>query len=340
MPATSTARAPYLLERVGEAAVVQCYADGFERAAAARQASSPGISTRRRSPAATSITTSATRTTWRCATRSRRWSGTRAALPTRAVAEPSSATPSCSGSTPARTTPDGAQVRARICRARRSPRPSAPRAAAGARLPLRDGETRRRPSSTRLAPVLFDASFEPMVTSKTPPPGAGHPRRQRQQPVRGVTLADLDGFDERYALNSRLVKTRRPAASRRSTASAAATTRPSAASSAISRPRSRVAPPAMRRRRSRRWSASTAPARSRIAAPTTSPGSPIATRRSTRSTASSRSTSTRAAARARGRRIVFYVNEDKTRQCQAIADARAVVRGPHAVGPEATASRP
>ena len=62
-----------------------------------------------------------------------------------------------------------------------------------------------------------------------------------------------------------------------------------------------LAPPAMRRGAAARWCASIAPARSTIAAPTTSPGSPIATRRSTPSTASSRSTWTRAAARARGR---------------------------------------
>jgi hypothetical protein len=50
---------PYLLERVGEAAVVQVYADGFR-----------DLSLREKtpSPAATSSTTNGTRTTSRCAT--------------------------------------------------------------------------------------------------------------------------------------------------------------------------------------------------------------------------------------------------------------------------------
>ncbi len=43
-------------------------------------------------------------------------------------------------------------------------------AAAGARFPLRAGETLDR-LIDRLAPVLFDAAVEPMVTSKMPPPG-------------------------------------------------------------------------------------------------------------------------------------------------------------------------
>ena len=68
-----------------------------------------------------------------------------------------------------------------------------------------------------------------------------------------------------------------------------------------SRGRDAVRAASRRRRRSRRSSAGTAPARTRTAAPTTSPGSPTRTRSSTRSTGSSRSTSTRAARRARGK---------------------------------------
>ena len=62
----------YLLERVGEAAVVQLYADGFAQLSLRRQDPRAGTSTRRRSPGATSTTTSATPTTSRCATCSRR----------------------------------------------------------------------------------------------------------------------------------------------------------------------------------------------------------------------------------------------------------------------------
>jgi len=79
-------------------------------------------------------------------------------------------------------------------------------AAAGARLPLRDGETVEG-LVDRLAPVLFDASFEPMVTSKMPPPGQDILTASANNLYDGVTLADLDGFTERYELNARLVKT-------------------------------------------------------------------------------------------------------------------------------------
>jgi dipeptidyl-peptidase-3 len=79
-------------------------------------------------------------------------------------------------------------------------------AAAGARLPLRSGET-VEDLVERLAPVLFDASFEPMVTSKNPPAGQDILTASANNLYDGVTLADLDGFTERYELNARLVKT-------------------------------------------------------------------------------------------------------------------------------------
>jgi dipeptidyl-peptidase-3 len=79
-------------------------------------------------------------------------------------------------------------------------------AAAGARLPLRDGETVDA-LIERLAPVLFDAAVEPMVTSKTPPAGQDILTASANNLYDGVTLADLDGFVERYELNARLVRT-------------------------------------------------------------------------------------------------------------------------------------
>ena len=78
-------------------------------------------------------------------------------------------------------------------------------AAAGARFPLRDGESADA-LVERLAPVLFDASVEPMVTSKMPPPGQDILTASANNLYEGVTLADLDGFAERYELNARLVK--------------------------------------------------------------------------------------------------------------------------------------
>jgi dipeptidyl-peptidase-3 len=77
-------------------------------------------------------------------------------------------------------------------------------AANGARFPLRAGES-LPDLLARLERCFFDPGFEPIVTSKTP--GAGHDILQASANnlYRGVAMADLDGFDERYPLNSRLV---------------------------------------------------------------------------------------------------------------------------------------
>ena len=62
-------------------------------------------------------------------------------------------------------------------------------------------------SEAELTAAFFDASSEPMVTSKTPPPGRDILEASANNLYSGVTSADLDGFTERYGLNSRLVKT-------------------------------------------------------------------------------------------------------------------------------------
>jgi dipeptidyl-peptidase-3 len=77
---------------------------------------------------------------------------------------------------------------------------------AGARFPLADGET-LDDLLARLRPILFDPSFEPTVTCKTPPEGEDILTASANNLHVGVTMADLDGFTERFALNSRLVKT-------------------------------------------------------------------------------------------------------------------------------------
>jgi dipeptidyl-peptidase III len=79
-------------------------------------------------------------------------------------------------------------------------------AAAGARFPLRDGESVDG-LVHRLATVLFDAGCEPMVTSKNPPAGQDILAASANNLYEGVTLADFEGFSERYELNARLVKT-------------------------------------------------------------------------------------------------------------------------------------
>jgi len=53
---------------------------------------------------------------------------------------------------------------------------------------------------------IFDASFEPMMTVKTPPPGQDILQASSNTFYQGVSLEDLKNFQERYPLNSRVVK--------------------------------------------------------------------------------------------------------------------------------------
>jgi dipeptidyl-peptidase-3 len=79
-------------------------------------------------------------------------------------------------------------------------------AANGATLPLRDGETLDQ-LLDRLEQPFFDRSFEPVVTNKTPGSGRDILGASANNLYVGVSMADLDGVDEEYPLNSRLVKT-------------------------------------------------------------------------------------------------------------------------------------
>jgi dipeptidyl-peptidase-3 len=78
-------------------------------------------------------------------------------------------------------------------------------AANGAPMPLAEGETLDHLLARLEAPV-FDRSFEPVVTSKTPGAGLDILQASANNLYVGVRMADLDGFDESYPLNSRLVK--------------------------------------------------------------------------------------------------------------------------------------
>ena len=78
-------------------------------------------------------------------------------------------------------------------------------AANGASFPLRDGETLDA-MLDRLEPLFFDADLDPTVTSKTPPPGQDMLTASANNLYVDVTSSDLDGFVEEYGLNSRLVK--------------------------------------------------------------------------------------------------------------------------------------
>ncbi len=55
--------------------------------------------------------------------------------------------------------------------------------------------------------AFFDASHEPLVTNKTPGQGRDILEDSANNLYQGVTMADMDGWDERYGLNSRVVKT-------------------------------------------------------------------------------------------------------------------------------------
>lgn len=57
-----------------------------------------------------------------------------------------------------------------------------------------------------LAPSLFDAEFEPLITAKSPSAGKDIIQSSANNFYFGVTLADLKNFTERYRLNSRVLK--------------------------------------------------------------------------------------------------------------------------------------
>jgi dipeptidyl-peptidase-3 len=57
-----------------------------------------------------------------------------------------------------------------------------------------------------LKAAIFDPNFEPTMTAKTPPPGKDILQASSNTFYRGVTLADLKTFTEKYPLNSRVVK--------------------------------------------------------------------------------------------------------------------------------------
>ncbi|MBI3493347.1 MAG: peptidase M49 [Acidobacteria bacterium] len=59
-----------------------------------------------------------------------------------------------------------------------------------------------------LRAAFVDPAFEPTVTTKNPPAGQDIIQASANTFYRGVTLADLKNFRERYALNSRVVKGR------------------------------------------------------------------------------------------------------------------------------------
>jgi dipeptidyl-peptidase III len=76
---------------------------------------------------------------------------------------------------------------------------------AGARLPVKPGESLDG-LLARLAPCFFDPEVDASITSKSPGAGRDILAESANNLYDGVRLADLEGFRERYPLNSRLVK--------------------------------------------------------------------------------------------------------------------------------------
>ncbi|MBM63312.1 MAG: peptidase M49 [Acidobacteria bacterium] len=76
---------------------------------------------------------------------------------------------------------------------------------AGAVFPTLDDETVGE-MVDRMIPLFFDPDLDPIVTNKTPGPGQDLLLSSANNLYKGVSLADLEGFDERYPLTSRLVK--------------------------------------------------------------------------------------------------------------------------------------
>ena len=76
----------------------------------------------------------------------------------------------------------------------------------GAPLVMHVGESAAQ-LARRLAPLVFDPAVDPILTQKTPGAGRDMLQSSANNLYAGVSMGDLDGFDERFALNSRLVKT-------------------------------------------------------------------------------------------------------------------------------------
>ena len=78
-------------------------------------------------------------------------------------------------------------------------------AKAGARFATANGETLNQ-LLARLNPMFFDPGFDPMVTAKTPAAGADILPASANNLYVDVSMKDLAGFREQFPLNSRLVK--------------------------------------------------------------------------------------------------------------------------------------
>jgi dipeptidyl-peptidase III len=75
---------------------------------------------------------------------------------------------------------------------------------AGAEIAVRPGESLAG-LVDRMAPLFFDVAFDPILTNKTPGEGRDILEASSNNLYAGVTMRSLETFEERYALNSRLI---------------------------------------------------------------------------------------------------------------------------------------
>ena len=75
----------------------------------------------------------------------------------------------------------------------------------GADLGLKPGETIEK-KLNKLKRTIFDIDFEPVKTNKTPPDGQDIITGSANNLYDNVTLKEVESFDEKYPLNSRLIK--------------------------------------------------------------------------------------------------------------------------------------
>ena len=78
-------------------------------------------------------------------------------------------------------------------------------ASSGAKFPLRCGEALDE-LLRRMEPLFFDPTVDTIVTNKTPGAGKDILVSSANNLYVGVTMKDLDGFEEQHPLNSRIVK--------------------------------------------------------------------------------------------------------------------------------------
>ena len=102
--------------------------------------------------------------------------------------------------------PHRAQVRADVHAATRSRPRRTPPQRAGARFPLQRRRNARRSCSRGSQPMFFDPTSIPPSPARRRAPGKDILTASANNLYVGVTMTDLEGFEEQHPLNSRLVK--------------------------------------------------------------------------------------------------------------------------------------